>query len=100
MTPDPASPWRVEIVEHGRSGRVVYQEAAGQVAFHWEFSGGDAIASLWVGAAEHWNSRVPWAAGRRAEILERVALEVVRRRAPSCRALIEARPGFIEIRAG
>ncbi|MGB5136556.1 MAG: hypothetical protein WBN89_15435 [Prochlorococcaceae cyanobacterium] len=97
MTPDPASPWRVEIVEHVRSGSVVYHEAAGQAAFHWEFSGGDGIASLWVGAADDWSTRVPWAAGRRADILQRVAREVVRRRAPGCRALIEARPGFIDI---
>jgi hypothetical protein len=97
MNGDRSGSWRLAIVEHGRGGSVVYQEAAGQVSFHWEFCGGDAIASLWVGAAEAWNSQVPWAAGRRAEILRRVAQEVVRRRAPGCRALIEARPGFIDL---
>ncbi|WP_158218507.1 hypothetical protein [Synechococcus sp. 1G10] len=46
-----------------------------------------------VDIREHseWSARHPWAAGRRQEILERIAEEVVRQKAPTCSALIEER---------
>ena len=42
--------------------------------------------------------RHPWIIGREREILERVAGEVVRRRAPTCRAEIDGKDFAIYVR--
>lgn len=99
MTKEQPGAWRVEIRENGRSGSVDYHEGAENITLHWEFCGGDTVASIWIGETGEWNARHPWAAGRRRqEILERIAEEVVRQRAPTCSALIEERSGFIVIK--
>ncbi|MCP9917568.1 hypothetical protein [Cyanobium sp. ATX 6F1] len=51
-----------------------------------------------IGKSSEWDAHHPWAAGRRKQILERIAAEVVRQKAPSCSALIGEPPGFITIR--
>ena len=43
-------------------------------------------------------TRHPWIAGREREILERVAGEVVRRRAPACKADIDEKNFCIYVR--
>ncbi|MCP9841504.1 hypothetical protein KBY93_12790 [Synechococcus sp. J7-Johnson] len=88
----------MEIRESGRSGSVIYFEGAENITFHWEFCGGETVASIWIGESGEWNARHPWAAGWRQEILEHIAEEVVRLKAPTCSALIEERSGFIAIK--
>lgn len=98
MSTSPSKDWRVEIVQSGRSGSVNYQEPSGSISFYWEFGGGDAVAIISVGNSAAWSSRYPWAAERRREILERVAHEVVRQKAPTSRADIDDANGYIYIR--
>jgi hypothetical protein len=90
--------WTVEVREDGRRGEVVYREAAGSLSFYWEFGGGDTIAIIDVGSGATWREEHPWTAGRRAEILRRVAGEVIRQKAPGHRAAIDHRRGRIYIR--
>ena len=94
----PFSGWRVDIREEGRSGAVVYREAAGSLSFYWEFGGGNTLAIIDVGDEATWQEKHPWTAGRRAEILQRVSDEVIRQRAPANRAEIDDRRGCIYIR--
>jgi hypothetical protein len=87
-----SSGWQVEIEERGRSGNVDYSETAGCIRLFWEFGGGDVIAIISGPPSEEWERKYPWARGRVREILSRVAGEIVRLRAPSCRfELDEAR---------
>lgn len=79
----------VTITEGGRTGAVVYHEGAKRLSFWWEFGGGDVVAIVNVGDEEEWRLKHPWAVERRAEILGFVAAEVVRQKAPSCRAEIQ-----------
>jgi hypothetical protein len=95
----PPEGWRVDITEEGRGGHVHYREAAGTISFYWEF-GGIAVAILSFDSETQWEKKHPWATGRRAEILERVAAEVIRRKAPSCHGEIDERSGSIEILNG
>lgn len=88
-------PWGVEVLERGRSGSVVYREAENVISFYWEFGGGDTVAIIWAEQSASWNARYPWAAARRSTILERVARELIRQKAPACRAEIDHRDGFI-----
>lgn len=90
--------WSVEILESGRSGSIGYREAAGFISFYWEFGGGDTVAIIWVEDLAAWNTRYPWAVGRRREIMERVARDVVRQKAPTCRAEIDEQSECIFIR--
>ncbi|MFQ6538860.1 MULTISPECIES: hypothetical protein [Aphanothece] len=106
-------PWRVEVSGSGRSGWIRYQEAAGTLSLYWELGGAtsfgedrsgedglraESVAVIWGEAAAGWDARHPWAAGRRRAILERIAGEVIRQKAPSCHARIEEPQGFIHLR--
>lgn len=89
----------VEIQENGRSGTVLYQEPAGVLSFYWEFGGGDTVATIAVGTEAEWQKKHAWAAPRRAEILQRVAAEVIRQRAPQSQASVDLVRGWILIHA-
>lgn len=97
MTTKPPGAWRVEIRENGRCGSIDYLEGADAISFYWEFCGGDTVASIAIGDTSEWDTRHPWATGRRQQIMERIAAEVVRQKAPTCSALIDEQPGWITI---
>jgi len=79
----------VEIIEEGRSGWIRYSEGAFHAhRFYWEFGGGEAVVLISVPTAEQWPSVVPWAAKRRTEILDRVAIEACRQRCRGCRPVL------------
>jgi hypothetical protein len=88
---------RVDIIEKGRYGSVVYREPAGSLSFYWEFGGGDTVAIVQVDDVAAWKAGPPWAAGRCAEILRFVADEVIRQKAPSGSAQIDAQAGCVTI---
>ncbi|MEO8591568.1 MAG: hypothetical protein ABI432_19460, partial [Flavobacteriales bacterium] len=97
---DTSSERRVEITGSGRSGSVVYREALGSLSFSWEFGGGDVLAIVQVEDAKAWKTQPSWMAGRRAAILRSVADEVIRQKAPNCRAEIDEAAGVIVLREG
>jgi hypothetical protein len=87
----------VNIESHGPGGTVTYHEADNQLACYWEFGGADAVAIVQCGSATDW-SRQPWALERRAAILRYIGDEVVRQKAPGCRADIDSNSGDILLR--
>lgn len=93
----PKTGWKVEVAENGRRGAVYYREAQNSLRFYWEFGGGDVVAIIDVGTRSEWEQQHPWAALRRAEILRRVADEVIRQRAPHSKARLNETAGSIEI---
>ena len=98
MSSPTSEQWSVKVTESGRFGSVDYRETAGCISFYWEFGGGDTVAFIWIEDLAVWSTRHPWAVERRREILERVAHEVVRQKAPTCRAEIDDQNGYIYIR--
>ncbi len=82
----------------GRSGYLSYQEGLRSIPFYWEFGGGDVVAIIWVGEHSDWERQYSWAVARKREILGRVAQEVVRQRAPTCKADIDEKGGYIYVR--
>ena len=66
----------VDIEVAGRSGSVTYREGAHAHRFDWEFGGGDVVVTIYVPSADEWDAKLPWAAGRRNEVLNTVAREV------------------------
>lgn len=88
---DGAQEWTVTINQQGRSGTVTYKEAGNSIPMSWEFGGNNVVAVISFGDVSVWRLQHPWAAERRSEILGRVAAEVIRQRAPGCRAEIHER---------
>ena len=77
--------YSVTITTDGRSGHVQYSEGIlHSHQFYWEFGGGDVVASIDVPRAHEWDRKIPWAAGRRDEVLQRLAEEVCRQQCPTC----------------
>jgi hypothetical protein len=88
----------VIITENGRSGRAQYREDARTIDGYFEFGGGDVVAIVSMGSREDWRRSHAWAMDRRAVILQFVADEVVRQRAPACTAEIDEQSGDILLR--
>lgn len=84
MVYNDSSDWLVSITSgKGPCGSVTYQEGAETISFPWEFVfGGDSIAYIDLSLVKWTN--YPWAIERRTEILQRVAQEVIRQKAPDC----------------
>ena len=88
----------VSVVQHGRDGHVTYHDGAHTITGYQEFGGGDVVAIVSMGSDAEWRARHVWAVGRRAEILRFVAAELIRQKAPDCRADIDDASGDIVFR--
>lgn len=86
----------VDIAINGPGGSVVYREGAHEQAFGWDLGTGDVIATIYVPSPADWDARVPWAAGRRGEILAALAREVSRQKCRGC--LVEIAERWIYLR--
>ena len=76
--------WNVIIKQEGRAGSVDYCEGSRKIRFDWEFGGGNVVVILRWSSAFDWEVQNPWAAGRKREIMERIAQEVIRQKAHDC----------------
>ena len=90
--------WSVIVAQGGRGGTVHYREADGCIPMSWEFGGNDVVAIIYFEKDAIWRGQYPWAAGRRSEIVRRVADEMVRQKAPRCEAEIDEQSGWINLR--
>jgi hypothetical protein len=91
-------PRNVSISDHGRSGFVVYRDHSGSLDFHWDFGGGDEVVTLRVTDPAAWANGSAWPIDRRPELLRFVAAEVIRQKAPTCRAEIDEAAGVLHLR--
>ncbi len=76
---------KVTVTSTGRSGTVEYREGRESCRLYWEFGGGDVLAMLSIPSTQDWDRLYPWAQGRRQDILQTVARETQRQRAPHAR---------------
>lgn len=92
---------KVTITDTGREGRVVYSEGPLRtINGYWEFGGNDVVTIVSMGSRDEWERAHGWAVERRSVILRFVANEVVRLRAPNCRAEFDVESGAILVRLG
>jgi hypothetical protein len=78
---------KVNIIEQGRSGKIQYIEGSlfkkNTCEFYWEFGGGDTVAIISFPKSDsEWDTKYPWAAGRRMEIVKDMAEQVRKKQAP------------------
>lgn len=97
--PPPLRDWSVDIQQNGREGSLTYRDPAGSLTCSWEFGGGSTVAILAIGTETEWQTRHAWAVGRRAEIVQRIADDVVRQKVPGGRATIDLAGGWIFLSA-
>jgi hypothetical protein len=75
----------------GRDGYISYYEGRHTTSFYWEFGGGDVVAIIHTGLPPQWSTQ-------QREMMERVIHEVIRQRAPTCKADIDETGGYIYFR--
>ncbi len=78
---------KVNIITQGRSGKVQYIEGSlfkkYTCEFYWEFGGADTFAIIWFPNSDaEWDTKYPWAAGRRMEVVKDMAEQVRKKQAP------------------
>ncbi len=78
-------PWKVKLIESGRSGYIQYEESYHKCKCYWEFGGGEVLAIISVPTVSDWDKQYPWAKGRRREIIDRMTEETRKLRAPNAR---------------
>jgi hypothetical protein len=78
--------WTVTIKNIGRGGKIFYQEGAALLTLDWDFGGNEVIVMIWGAHREDWNQALPWASGRKEEILNRIATEVLSGPGKGCKA--------------
>lgn len=78
---------KINIITTGRSGTIQYTQGCffkkNTCEFYWEFGGADTVAIIWFpkdNAA--WDTKYPWAAGRRMEVVRDMAEKVRRKQSP------------------
>lgn len=67
---------KIDIEFMGSGGIVHYAEGENHADFWWELGGGDVVAIISGPPPQAWDHVLPWAIGRRREILLRIASEV------------------------
>ena|SRR5436190_23892003 len=93
-----AEKWSVECEPVGSSGYFFYHEGSRELPLYWEYGGGDVVVIVRADDPSKFATKHPWINGREKEILERVAGEVIRRRAPGCRPDIDESAFCIYVR--
>jgi hypothetical protein len=79
-------------------GDVVYREGEHEAHFGWDLGGrAPYLMFVYVPDEAAWPERLPWASGRREDVLERIAREVKRLKVPRARVeFAEDRIDFLE----
>jgi len=73
----------MEIVAHGPAGVVRYREEENTHELQWEFGTGNVVLFIYAPSPAEWDARLPWAAGRRTEVLIMRGREVSRQKCPA-----------------
>ncbi len=75
---------RLEYIDEGRGGYVVYTDKAGTFKFFFEYGGGDCVAIIYMPKIEKWEAETKRSIAARQEILDFVATQTIKEKAPGC----------------
>jgi hypothetical protein len=86
----------------GKGGWVIYREGGESTRFAWKLAGEEGTLVSWivVPTEKRWPEEVSWAPGRRDEILERIARELIRQKCRTCRMVIGRDTIEMHVRGG
>lgn len=80
----------VRVTKHGPAAIIHYVEAGGSHDFDAELGGGKVLLTIYAPPDGEWDRRLPWAAGRRTEVLEHIARRVASKESPGSKFAIHA----------
>jgi hypothetical protein len=93
------NPASVRITKLGRAAIIHYVEEGGSYDFDAELGGGNVLLLIYAPRDDgEWARRLPWATGRRTEVLEEVARQVIRQEASGSSFVVHA--GGVDILEG
>ena len=87
---------RVAYFQDGRGGTIKYSDRDITISFGWEFAGGNGLVIIFITETAYWEASTKTPLSERDEILEFVALSVIRDKAPGC--IYEIYENFIDIK--
>lgn len=81
----------ITIETSGRGGTIRYKDDAGSIPFDWEFGGQDCIAIIFLPTPAQWEKAYQRSPEEAQQIVEFVAAETIRQKAPGCVSRISDR---------
>lgn len=75
-------PQKLEYINQGRSGYVVYKDGANNLKLFYEYGGGNCVAIIYVPSSEQWTSQTNRDITERRSILTFIAEQVIKDQAP------------------
>lgn len=79
---------KIDFINNGRSGYVVYEDGEGELKFYYEFGGADCVAIIFVPSVNDWTDITKRKLSERHDILNFVAEESLKIQAPNCKFVI------------
>jgi len=89
---------KLEYIEQGRIGYVVYKDRQGDIRFSYEFGGGNCVAFINVPTVAEWTNKTNRPIVLRQEILQFVAEQTIKDKTKNC--YYELYDNHIAIRKG
>jgi len=86
---------KLEYINQGRGGYVIYRDNETEFKLSFEFGGGDCIAIIYIPTIEEWTSKTNKPLAERLNILKFIAEQSIRDQAPNC--IYELSDNCIEI---
>ena len=68
----------LQYLQEGRSGKVIYRDAHGDIGFYYEFGGGECVAVINIPTVENWTAETGRSTTERDKILRFVAERTTR----------------------
>lgn len=81
----------VTIETSGRGGTIRYRDEKGTIPFDWEFGGLDCIAIIFLPTSAQWGNTYQRSTEEAQQIVDFVAEETIRQKAPGCVSRISER---------
>lgn len=86
---------KLEYINQGRSGYIIYRDNETEFKLSFEFGGGDCIAIIYIPTIEEWTSKLNKPLAERLNILKFIAEQSIIDKAPNC--IYELSDNHIEI---
>lgn len=86
---------RLEYINNGRSGRVIYKDGLGELEFYYEFGGGNCVAIIFIPSVNEWTAQTKRNINERHEILTFIAEQIIKDKSPDSYSEISG--SYIEI---
>lgn len=75
---------KLEYINEGRGGYVVYKYDENQLKLFFEYGGGNCVAIIYIPTAKEWTNQTKTNLEERQKILTFIAEECIKDQAPSC----------------